>query len=109
MIMTTNDPISIEEIRANLTRSGSAGYAEDDIKALLRYSGNSMLGYLTDKIGTQYRKSFTNRWEVPTSKLWHPVRLKAYGIYIPLVEAWLTSLKKERDDLKAEMQRSNTA
>lgn len=107
--MTDENPISLEDVRANLIRLGSAGYAEDDIKALLQYNGISMLGYLTDKIGTQYRKSFTNKWEVPTANLWQPARLKAYDLYIPLVEAWLTSLKKERDDLKIEMLKSNTA
>lgn len=104
--MSSENPVTLADIQRDLARLGSIGYAEDDIRALLNHTGASLLGYLRDTIGNQYRKSFTNKWDVPSAKLWPPVSLKAYNELIPICQQWLADLKQARDLLDKEVNRA---
>ncbi len=101
--MSSNNPTTLEAIQRDLNKLNGIGYGEDDVRALLKYTGIQMTSYIADIIGSKYRQKHTNIWHVPSSLFWDPLTLKAYDELLPIAEDWLKEMKKERDALKIEI------
>jgi len=97
--MTNDNRASPHTMNTTLEDVTSTAYARRDIEALLAYNGSKMLAHLVEIMTQQYRASCTDANDVPPAQIWPLATLKAYDVFIPLCEAWLTEIKTAQSTL----------
>ena len=102
-----NRPTTTETIQQYMEDITGLGYAEDDVILFLRSNGESMLRQLTETICSNF-KVILRIYEIPPRTLYEPATIKAYDIFIPIVERWLSELKEEHKALKKRLNQADT-
>lgn len=102
-----NRPTTTETIQQYMQDITGLGYAEDDVILFLRFNGENMLRQLIETLCSNF-KVILRVYEIPPRTLYEPATIKAYDIFIPIVERWLRELRAERKRLKEQLYQTNS-